>query len=81
MGKEHTNNFECGICNYKSQSKEDLEVHLFTCEIYKCDKCISKIKKHKEKQHGISANNNLHHVKMDRNNLIEVCDFFVVDEV
>ena len=33
LGKEHTMNFERGICNYKAQSKDDLEVHLFTLQV------------------------------------------------
>ena len=88
VGKEHTDNFECGICNHKAQSKDDLEVHLFTCEMYKCGRCdykensISKIKKHTKKKHGIRTNKTLQHVKMDRNNPSEVSDkTYFFDEI
>ena len=34
-GKSHTNQKECGICEYKA---ENLEIYLTTCEIYICEK-------------------------------------------
>ena len=79
-GKEHSNNFECGICDLKLRNKEDLEVHLFTCEIYVCRKrefkakTISEVKLHTESMHGTDKDHFLHHIKMDRNNVNEVSD-------
>ena len=61
------------MCEYLAKDSEELEVHIRTCEIYKCETCnnvrcktISEIKTHKEKSHqgGIS----IIHVKKDRKN-------------
>ena len=29
--------FECGLCDYEATDIENLEIHLSTCEYYKCD--------------------------------------------
>jgi hypothetical protein len=36
LGKEHSANFECGLCEVEAKDLENLEMHLFTCEIYEC---------------------------------------------
>jgi hypothetical protein len=52
LGKEHDPNFECGLCGFVAKTLENLELHLFTCEIYICDSCqkrfnsIPDLKKH-----------------------------------
>jgi hypothetical protein len=52
LGKEHDPNFECGLCGFVATTLENLELHLFTCEIYICDSCrlrfksIPDLKKH-----------------------------------
>ena len=80
IGKEHSNNFDCGICDIKMKIQEDLEVHLFTCEIFICRKrdfkakTINEVKSHTENMHGIDKDHFLHHIKMDRNNANEVSD-------
>ena len=35
-GKDHSDNFECGLCEYAAETEENLELHLFTCEMYHC---------------------------------------------
>ena len=35
-GKFHTDIFDCGICEYVAESEDNLDLHLFTCEIYHC---------------------------------------------
>ena len=56
-GKNHSDSFECGICEYKAETLENLEIHLVTCEIFKClyciysDKNLSEFKKHTTKEH------------------------------
>ena len=31
--------FKCNVCDMKLNNKEDLDVHLYTCEIYICSLC------------------------------------------
>ena len=38
VGKDHGENFECGLCEFVAKDLEALEIHLCTCEIYKCEK-------------------------------------------
>merc|ERR1712129_411012 len=70
-GKNHTNERECGICEYRTESEENLELHLTTCEIYICDMCdirmksLSNMKAHITKEHKDKW---LIHLKMNRNN-------------
>ena len=42
VGEHHSEKFECSLCDYEALTFEDLETHLFTCEIYECGKCIIK---------------------------------------
>ena len=73
-GKMHCQNYECGMCEYPAKDSESLEIHIQTCEIYKCESCdnnvrcktISEIKTHAEETHkgGIE----IFHVKQDRKN-------------
>ena len=78
MGKCHTDNFECGLCENNFGSIETLETHLNTCEIYRCRRCfqkensISKIKSHAERKHpGLQATL-IFHLKINRNDRNEV---------
>ena len=78
MGKCHTDNFECGLCEKNFGNIESLETHLNTCEIYRCSRCflketrISNIKAHAERKHpGLQATL-IFHLKMNRNNRNEV---------
>ena len=34
--------FECGLCDYEATDIENLEIHLSTCEYYKCEVCDEK---------------------------------------
>ena len=34
MGKEHSDNLECGLCAFKPKDKEQLETHQLTCIIH-----------------------------------------------
>ena len=42
IGKSHTDNFECGLCEKEFGNLEMLTVHLQTCEIYRCRRCYKK---------------------------------------
>ena len=35
----NTHTFECQICKFRNENKKKLDMHLFTCEIYKCYTC------------------------------------------
>ena len=39
IGKEHESNVQCGLCEVEIKDHEELETHLATCEIYKCENC------------------------------------------
>ena len=45
IGKKHSDQFDCGICDLEIKSLENLKIHLSTCEIYKCDCCGKKVAK------------------------------------
>lgn len=78
-GKHHSDVFECGICDYKAETLENLEIHLVTCEMFDCLYCdftvksLSEFKKHTTKEHNPGKYHALHHYKMDRTNQNEVC--------
>ena len=78
IGKAHTDQFECGLCEVSFGKLEDLETHLNTCEIYRCKRCylkatkISNIKTHVERRHkGLQATL-IDHQKISRSNENEV---------
>ena len=58
---------------------------MWNMQLQRCDykeNSISKIKEHTDKKHGISTNNTLQHVKMDRNSPSEVSHkTYFVDEI
>ena len=69
--------------DFEAKSYQDLETHLFTCEIYECGKCSTKgktlkeVKIHVEKEHTAekaeySVFPPIYHTKMDRENFVEV---------
>ena len=43
-GKEHGDNFECGMCEFIAPDKVALETHLFTCKMFVCNSCDQKCK-------------------------------------
>ena len=57
IGRKHSDQLECGICNYEADNLENLTIHLATCEIYKCEDCelkvktLNEVKNHVEKEH------------------------------
>ena len=57
--KVHGDKFECGLCEHEAKDNEDLEIHLSTCEYYKCEECGEKIWKFTSiKEHFISKHGN-----------------------
>ena len=57
IGRAHSDNFECGLCEFGAGDVEKLETHLFTCEIYECKTCeiryntLSEVKYHMCEEH------------------------------
>ena len=74
QGKCHTEDFECGLCEYKAGTIENLDTHLSTCESYECDDCffrvgnLADIKSHMIGKHG-KENLKIIHGKVDRKNI------------
>ena len=72
-GKYHSENFECGLCDFEAKSLEHLETHIKTCEVYECEECektstqLTGMKKHILESKKCSLTNILH-IKIDRNN-------------
>ena len=73
QGKYHSEDFECGLCEYKSGSLENLNIHLSTCECFECDNCffrvreLSDIRSHMDEEHE-QENLKIIHGKVDRKN-------------
>ena len=42
--KMHGDIPECGLCDYKAKNLEDIDIHLQTCEYFKCVVCSEKLK-------------------------------------
>ena len=62
VGREHGDNFECGLCEYIAEDLENLDLHLLTCEVYKCNKCGNILKNLQDlKQHFLTEHENEKH--------------------
>ena len=78
-GKKHSQTLHCGLCDFDSKTLENLDIHLFTCEIFKCmgcqlkEKTLSNIKKHIKECHP-KGSEFFNHQKMDRVKINEVND-------
>ena len=56
----HGENPECGLCDFEAKTLEDLDIHLTTCEYFKCDVCKEKVwQLIKDKEHFISKQKNV----------------------
>ena len=80
LGKVHSDKYECGLCDFEAMTLENLELHLFSCEVYKCNycekkfKCIKDVKDHIEEMKYSGGYEFIIHLKMDRNSPNEVSD-------
>ena len=73
IGKLHSGNFECGLCEYVGNTEENLETHYLTCEVYICKRCnesfynLSNVKDHLKAKHMKHIRNiEVEHIKMDK---------------
>ena len=77
IGKQHSEKFECGLCDLEESNFKNLELHLTTWEMYRCQRCeirykpnqIRDLKKHIVDIHQQGA---IEHLKLDRNDCNEV---------
>ena len=77
VGKVHSEMFECGLCDSVFNDLDGLELHLCTCEVYKCQCCakfktLAQIKAHIEEKHEAESMIRMQHQKLNRNNQEEV---------
>ena len=78
MGKEHSDILECGLCAFKPKDKEQLEIHLLTCEIYTCTLCdnnfvkLADLKNYVTTDHEYNKYRNIIHAKQNRFNEEEI---------
>ena len=69
-GKCSVDDFECGLCDLKFETLENLETHLTSCEVYECEVCeekfktLNNIKLHLKTNHD--KGNHFFHMKMNR---------------
>ena len=70
LAKIHGDSFECGLCNFEAKDLENLELHLLTCEMFKCKICgkrifqFSNLKNHFQDNHELSEKHRMvTHVK------------------
>ena len=74
LGRVHADVQECGLCDFQAKNSEELELHLFTCEIFKCSRCDHKSKILSEaKEHLLNYHEKKHyaeiiHAKLNRKN-------------
>ena len=67
--------FKCDICEISLGNKENLDMHLLTCEIYKCFTCdyvnkrLCELKSHCKKKH--EGNTFIQHFKINIDNFKE----------
>ena len=79
IGKYHAVDFECALCEFKAKSLDELELHMFTCEVYMCETCEIRVKTLKAIKTHIAddrkaKNGNFTHLKMDRADSNEVSE-------
>ena len=79
LGKSHSDQFECGLCEYVANNLEALDTHIFTCEIYEWYyeeerfKSLRDLKTHFETEHPTkNTNYKFIHAKQDRENVEEI---------
>ena len=78
IGKNHTDNLKCGLCERFFETKENLEIHLNTCEVFQCTKCKKKepimanIKEHIVKDHDSEDYIMVDNFKLSRENWEDV---------
>ena len=74
FGREHSDIIGGWLCDFLVKDLWDLDTHLSTCEIYKCDPCnfvttnLGNMKTHIEKDHEDKFNSHIIHNKKNRIN-------------
>ena len=81
MGKVHSSNYNCGLCDIEFGNLGYTEIHLNACEIYKRshkERNVSDIKRHAISIHDGSTI--IDHLKISRNNKDEVSETMYWDK-
>ena len=88
IGKIHCEKIECGMCDNIFNDMANLETHLTTCEIYKCDECsfttskLTEMKVHLNDQHSGGKGIQIIHSKQNRANREEYdCIYYTKGEL
>ena len=74
FGKVHSEKLECGLCEFQADDLGKLNSHIFTCEIYKCERCdkifsnLAELKAHALAKHLENKYMSIIHAKQSRNN-------------
>ena len=80
IGKDHSENYECGLCEFEAKNFENLDIHLNSCEVYQCGGCekifktIKDVKTHIDEKQYTDGWHYVYHLKLDRNNSNEVSE-------
>ena len=77
--------FDCGLCNQKIDTLDNLKTHLTSCEVYECKECfervnkLSEVKLHIESVHDKSKK--FYHIKMNRkrNDKVDIKEYGLGD--
>jgi hypothetical protein len=80
FGKVHPEKLECGLSEFQVDDVDKLNSHIFTCEIYKCERCdknvadLTELKAHTLANHLEYKYMSIVHAKQSRNNEEEIDD-------
>ena len=64
VGREHGEQFKCGLCEYITEDLESLYLHLLTCKVYKCNNWD--LKEYFLTEHENDKQKNTTHMKKSR---------------
>ena len=71
--------YECGLCESKFKSEEEIDTHLKTYEVYECAECYTRYKTLEETKNDLKNYHeteevfqSFHHLKMERDDISKV---------
>ena len=72
------------LCGFLTRTEEDLDLHLFTCEIYLCDDCSARLKTISDLKKQKIINNRYYkiiHAKIGKNSVSEIKQKFITRRI
>ena len=85
--QQDNHTFECNVCEIRLGNHEELNMHLLTCEIYKCFICdyknkrLSELKTHIKSKHG-DKKVSIQHFKMNKEDFKrKTCTRYSFDDI